>query len=606
MREEDQNGAAMGGAQPPQKKEGETGDNTRHAPYDDDDENDTVDQVRHRTSDCPDESMMTARIGDSSPLVAPFDASSNHRDDDSHSRSFASCDSYDQRKMVNILTDNSSTLDLLADDSEHNKMINVLADSDVDLNESENDSTSNSEYSANMDFSSLQNPKGLERQQKTLPPEPPSETPEGAPHKKDTTSSSSPSGHVAKVRRVSRAERSELNLSTEASPRQPLPLRASAPSTSEEGLEYGKLSPVRASTGGGGLFKGKPSAASRFRPSLRKTVSFGRAHTSEGIPERTSFIERAKLEQFAIDLDGEKVTESHKFKRKFRSRSMDMAGSCYSADSFAQRKNTVSNSNRVSVAFGASREQSHYQPVVIRKTKQMDILTGGEIARDVLCQRIIDYPEAMDPNERRRKTVVRTKKENTHQRSMHGITYEPQYRIQTRVHAQHRVSCIGPEFVTSLCLSDVLGKPLNTTLPQQFDKEQMLTETAEPGLLTRYLIWSLRTRSPIVLLSQAFAFWATICVFTVCIYIGGLYQPQCIQGPRDMSFDESGSYFIDAFALSWTTFATVVRLISAAIIGNFFQVAQSSCIHLKHKRDMELFILRFGGNLIKLHSTALS
>jgi hypothetical protein len=94
--------------------------------------------------------------------------------------------------------------------------------------------------------------------------------------------------------------------------------------------------------------------------------------------------------------------------------------------------------------------------------------------------------------------------------------------------------------------------------------EQIQTETVTPGPLTSYLIWSLRANFPIVLLSQTLAFWAFCFVFAFLIYVGALVSPECLMIP-DMNWEQGGSYFIDCFALSWTTFATVVSLRSYSI-----------------------------------------
>jgi hypothetical protein len=47
--------------------------------------------------------------------------------------------------------------------------------------------------------------------------------------------------------------------------------------------------------------------------------------------------------------------------------------------------------------------------------------------------------------------------------------------------------------------------------------------------------------------------------FALFIWIAGTYNPECVGG---VDFAANGNnYFTDAFILSWTTFATVVRAI---------------------------------------------
>ena len=128
----------------------------------------------------------------------------------------------------------------------------------------------------------------------------------------------------------------------------------------------------------------------------------------------------------------------------------------------------------------------------------------------------------------------------------------------------------------------------------------MQTQAVEPGSLTRYLIWSLRSHFVVVLLSELLAFWALTSIFALCIYAGAQYQPQCLVFPDGGNFEENGSYFLDAFAVSWTTFATVVRL------GQFFLWTLPANILLRFivgwdlpVRDMEWLILKFGESTTK-------
>jgi len=84
------------------------------------------------------------------------------------------------------------------------------------------------------------------------------------------------------------------------------------------------------------------------------------------------------------------------------------------------------------------------------------------------------------------------------------------------------------------------------------------SQTVNPGPLTTYLIWSLRSNVAIVLISEAFAFWALTCLFALFIYLGASYEPYCLRfSPDERDFEEAGSHFIDAYQLSWTTFSTV-------------------------------------------------
>jgi hypothetical protein len=73
-----------------------------------------------------------------------------------------------------------------------------------------------------------------------------------------------------------------------------------------------------------------------------------------------------------------------------------------------------------------------------------------------------------------------------------------------------------------------------------------------------YVCWSLQTSLMMLILSLTAIFFVLTTVWAVLIAGVGWYQPQCLYvGTK--TFEEAGSYFIDAYAISWTTFSTVVR-----------------------------------------------
>lgn len=64
-----------------------------------------------------------------------------------------------------------------------------------------------------------------------------------------------------------------------------------------------------------------------------------------------------------------------------------------------------------------------------------------------------------------------------------------------------------------------------------------------------------------VLLSLTAVFYAIVVVFAVLIDVAGLIQPTCIYVGSLDNYQEAGGYFIDALAISWTTFSTVVSVV---------------------------------------------
>ena len=317
------------------------------------------------------------------------------------------------------------------------------------------------------------------------------------------------------------------------------------------------------SSSGNGLGRGSPARAGRGSEGRGPPVGRGRgsgmafSNSFESVPDildensrekeiRPTF-KRAATERFRNrpEEDEDDPMVIPKFRRKGRSMSMDFGGR-KAASLNPEFNRTVSN-NRFSVAFGASREQGFYQPKIIRKSRKIDIQTGGETQREIICHRIIDYPLAMNPADRRRKIAFRTAKENNNRISMHGDYFEPQFRLQSKIQA----SGVRSQF------------------KGQIETQSLTSQTVHPGALTTYLIWSLRSPFFVVLLSEALAFWLLTTIFAVCIYLGATYQPDCLRFlPDNLNFEEAGGYYLDAFTLSWTTFSTVVST---------FQVCDRDC-----------------------------
>lgn len=436
-----------------------------------DDENDTLDECS-KVNALQDESMLTAQMENSkssrhADAAASLD-NNNTTASDLDDLSFVSCDSGPNNKRINIFEDSSG---------------GDLGDSSSDSHSNSNSNSysannSHSEYSESMRFSSIRGSvrRELEHGYKYSNLAAPSAVrPTATPEEGAPAAFGIPGpGEVwQRPRRISRSDRTgEGNTTATATsgnnsssgnkkgfhsttpPRTPPKKPPKQPPSPIKGflrsLTPPRTPPRRRQTvsemmddlgygAAGGSPKRRFSAVRGSPRTWAKRQSFKRSNTSEGIGARRSMLRRANTEKFHFKLDdAEDDEKSGGFKRIKRSRSMDLGGS-FEDDHSDLRRNSYTRLG-VSVAFGASREQSHYQPTVIRKSKKMDLLTGGEMYRDVLCQRIIDYPDAMDPAERRRKTVVRTRKDQTKVRSMHGTHDERQYRLQSRVHAQHTVS----------------------------------------------------------------------------------------------------------------------------------------------------------------------
>jgi hypothetical protein len=83
-----------------------------------------------------------------------------------------------------------------------------------------------------------------------------------------------------------------------------------------------------------------------------------------------------------------------------------------------------------------------------------------------------------------------------------------------------------------------------------------------------YVHWSYRASFFYVVLSLTMIFFAFVTFFGLLIYILGGFQPECFYvGSLDKDFQQAGSHFIDAFAISWTTFSTVVSVFLLSILA---------------------------------------
>jgi hypothetical protein len=76
--------------------------------------------------------------------------------------------------------------------------------------------------------------------------------------------------------------------------------------------------------------------------------------------------------------------------------------------------------------------------------------------------------------------------------------------------------------------------------------------------IVHYVRWSYQASFVKLSLSLIIIFYAWVMLFAILIYLMGIVQPQCIYVGSISNFKDAGEYFIDAFAISWTTFATVV------------------------------------------------
>ena len=74
-----------------------------------------------------------------------------------------------------------------------------------------------------------------------------------------------------------------------------------------------------------------------------------------------------------------------------------------------------------------------------------------------------------------------------------------------------------------------------------------------------YLNWAFRSSFLAVILSACFAFFFWTLLFAVVLMVLGYLRPDCLH-VNGQEFGTTGADFLDAYALSWTTFSTVVSV----------------------------------------------
>lgn len=112
------------------------------------------------------------------------------------------------------------------------------------------------------------------------------------------------------------------------------------------------------------------------------------------------------------------------------------------------------------------------------------------------------------------------------------------------------------------------------------------------GLVNKFLYWTFRKNFFVVLLSAAGSFYLFTVTFALFIYLIGKKNPKCIH-VNGVDFEETRTQFVDAFALSWTTFSTVgyglVYPATSATMPENFNIAKE-CTGISIITTMEAFV----------------
>jgi hypothetical protein len=120
-------------------------------------------------------------------------------------------------------------------------------------------------------------------------------------------------------------------------------------------------------------------------------------------------------------------------------------------------------------------------------------------------------------------------------------------------------------------------------------------------LVIQYLNWAFRSSFVVVFFSAAVAFFSLTVGFAVLIYASGMNKPNCVY-VNGVDFGTTDANFMDAYALSWTTFSTVVctNLELSCCRIRYSRYSQKNVSHLSHCNHIYAAGLRINlpGNII--------
>jgi len=164
----------------------------------------------------------------------------------------------------------------------------------------------------------------------------------------------------------------------------------------------------------------------------------------------------------------------------------------------------------------------------------MDIETGKAGSRIWLVEEIYIRREAMNPRARRRAEYLdRFGCGTWDEKDEASVLSPPQYRLRT-------MKNFGKFSFLQILSHLTAGSDNNPT-------------SDKTSAITLFLNWTFRTSFTMLILVQSINFWVFTSMWAFLIMIVGNFEPKCIT----VGTQAYTGHFLDAFALSWTTFSTV-------------------------------------------------
>lgn len=215
---------------------------------------------------------------------------------------------------------------------------------------------------------------------------------------------------------------------------------------------------------------------------------------------------------------------------------------------------------------------------------------GSDAPREYYVQVVTGLKHAMDPNERRRKEFG-----GLNGLASRAVKVE---RNNAKTSNDADAAAASPDKLSFLD-AEILGpttqfrlKSLGGSRTQR--RQQYAYNPSNEWVLAlgfnAYVQWTYKVTLWKVLGSLVGFFVASVTFFSTVIYLIGIVQPECLY-VGSLTFNESGSYFIDAFQISWTTFSTVGYGLTGPNLSN-----DSICFGISLLTAAEAFVgVLYGG-----------
>lgn len=183
---------------------------------------------------------------------------------------------------------------------------------------------------------------------------------------------------------------------------------------------------------------------------------------------------------------------------------------------------------------------------VLRSERRLNVDTGTYATRECRVELVTGLTEPMDPAERRRREFFT--------RGQSNKLFGSFFKTSSKGNLQDGGGD-GPELGIQQYRLETKksGRDTESTLLAGMD---LYNGRLSTKLLNDYVHWTFQSSFGAVLLSLSVIFLLLVTLWAVLLYVIAQFRPQCLY-VGSLHFDEAGNFFIDAFAISWTTFSTV-------------------------------------------------